>query len=95
MLQPRGPKEKAFISHARTSWSQSLAYTKQVKTAKGDDRATARRTRLLVQNESSLWIQNDGTIFLWYQHILAFSDMIISKLVESESGFQKNGGERF
>ena len=71
-----------------------MAYTKQVKTAKGDDRATERRTRLLVQNESSLWIQNDGIIFLWYQHILAFSDMIISKVVESESGFQKNGGKR-
>jgi len=71
-----------------------LAYTKQVKTAKGDDRATERRTRLLVQNESSLWIQNDGTIFRWYRHILAFSDIIISKLEESESGFQKSDGKR-
>ena len=41
-----------------------------------------------VRNES-LWKRNDGTLFLGYQEILAFSDIIIGKLVESESGFEK------
>ena len=37
----------------------------------------------------SLWSQNDETFYLKYQYILAFSNMIIIKLLKSESGFEK------
>lgn len=43
-----------------------------------------------VRNES-LRSENDGTFFHNYQDISAISDTIISKLVESQSRFEKSG----
>ena len=52
---------------------------------------TSRRNAIqaFVRNES-IWSQNNGSLFLRYQYILTFSDMIITKFVGSKSRFKKS-----
>lgn len=61
-------------------------HKRQLKTAISDDRMTERPTISLC---TTLWSQNDGTILHRYQYILAFSDMTLSKLLQSENAFEK------
>jgi len=57
-------------------WMPSHTCMRQIKATKSDE--------VFLRNQS-LWSQNDGTS----PYIFAFSGTIISKLVESESGFLK------